>query len=85
MEMMMTIEKLDRIGRHGINSPLPLPSAEKLNAILDPLWQNGHMGRRQVYARISEKLGWNYHTAQIRTVEEARDVYRIVQQIAKGA
>jgi len=41
------------------------------------------MGRKQLYAAISERAGWNYHTAKIRSVEEARDIYRIVLDISK--
>ena len=40
------------------------------------------MKRGEVYARLSERLGWKYHTAQIRSVEEARKVYRLVREMA---
>lgn len=40
------------------------------------------MKRGQVYARIAKVIGKDeYHTAEIRSVEEARDVYRVVQQM----
>ena len=44
--------------------------------ILDPLWMNKpHGTRADVYGRLSKALGWKYHTAKIRTIEEARTVY----------
>jgi hypothetical protein len=36
------------------------------------------MDRKEVYAKISEKIGWKYHTAKIRSVEEAGQAYKIV-------
>lgn len=54
-----------------------------IHALLDPLWQGGKMNRRALYAEISKRVEWNYHTAKIRSVEEARKVYRIVRDIAK--
>lgn len=53
-----------------------------IHGILDPLWKEGGMTRREVYALIAKKLGKvGYHTAGIRSVEEARQVYRAVQTI----
>ena len=60
------------------NIPSPeLKSARgHIHALIDPLWKQKHIGRRELYNRMSEKLGWNYHTATLRTVEEARKAYR---------
>jgi hypothetical protein len=66
-----------------------IPTAElkearkKLHALIDPIWQSGKMGRRQVYAAISRELGWDYHTAKTRTIEEARAAYRVALQISR--
>jgi hypothetical protein len=66
-----------------------IPTKELKNArqhihrILDPIWQNGKMPRGKVYAKIANELGVKeYHTAEIRTVEEARRVYAIVKGFA---
>ena len=62
--------------------PTPeLKEARKhIHALLDPIWQSGKMGRKEVYAKISERVGWQYHTAHIRSVEEAREIYKIVRE-----
>ena len=52
-----------------------------IHALLDPIWQSGKMKRKEVYAFISEKCGWKYHTAKIRSIEEAREVYKIIRTI----
>ena len=53
-----------------------------IHDILDPLWKNHKMSRGAVYGHIAKSLGnHKYHTANIRTIEEAREVYRIVNQI----
>jgi hypothetical protein len=53
----------------------------RIHSILDPLCQPDNRRRRAVYARISAALGYPYHTAEIKTVEEARRIYAIVKEI----
>lgn len=54
-----------------------------IHTILDPLWKGGNMRRKEVYALISEAIGKQYHTAEIKTVDEARQVYSIVKGLIK--
>lgn len=53
-----------------------------IHAILDPIWKSKQMKRGKLYAIIAEKLGYEYHTAEIKTIEEARNIYRIMREIA---
>ena len=66
------------------NIPTPdLREARKyIHAILDPIWKSGNIKRKDLYLMISQKCGWNYHTAQIRSIEEAREIYKIVKGIS---
>lgn len=66
-----------------------IPTKELKNArqhihrILDPIWQQGKMTRGKLYAKLARELEIKeYHTAEIKTVEEARKVYSIVMKIA---
>ena len=65
-----------------------IPTAElkearkKLHALIDPIWQSGKMGRRELYAAIGRDLGREYHTAETRTLEEAREAYRAARKYA---
>lgn len=65
-----------------------IPSAEiknarkQIHAILDPIWQSGVMDRKTLYAKLTDKLGRQYHTADIRSLEEARLIYKEVKLIA---
>ncbi len=56
-------------------------SRQHIHKILDPLWQSGPWHRKELYAELSRRLGWKYHTAAIRSVEEARTVYRHVLEL----
>lgn len=60
------------------NIPTPeIANARRhIHALIDPAWQSGRMSRRAVYSALSVRLGYEYHTAEIRTVDEARRVYR---------
>jgi len=70
---------------------IPTPEIKKarshIHAILDPLWKNKRFERSEVYRMIEQKLDlkWKYHTAQIRTIEEAREIYKAVREIANAA
>lgn len=57
---------------------------QKIHKILDPLWENKGKGKRtKLYKRLSDKLGYEYHTAGIRDIEEAGKIYKLVQTIRK--
>lgn len=67
-----------------------IPTKELKNArnhihrILDPLWKEKKIKRGKIYDKISKEIGYQYHTAEIKTIEEARKIYRIVLELAKG-
>ena len=56
---------------------------QHIHKLLDPLWQSGKFKRGKLYRMISEKIGWKYHTANIRSVKEAREIYRIILDIRR--
>jgi hypothetical protein len=45
----------------------------QIHLIIDPVWKSGRLKRGQVYKIMSEKLGFKYHTASLRTVNECHD------------
>ena len=53
-----------------------------IHRILDPIWQSGKISRSKLYKIISNKTGRKYHTSHIRNIEEAREIYRLVRDIA---
>ncbi len=66
-----------------IPTPEIKDARKHIHALLDPIWQSGRIGRREVYNMIGQQMGRKqYHTAEIRSVDEARTVYRIVKKIA---
>jgi len=50
-----------------------------IHAILDPIWKSKKISRKKLYALISEKTGRKYHTANIRSVDEARNIYKVIR------
>ena len=42
------------------------------------------MSRTKIYALISEKIGKEFHASEIRSIEDARNIYRIIQKIKKS-
>lgn len=55
-----------------------------IHAILDPLWKTGKIKRGNLYKILSDKLGYEYHTANITDIEEARKIYRAIIDVANG-
>lgn len=57
---------------------------QEIHKILDPLWKKKLIKRGKLYRKIGVALGiQDYHTAEIRSVEEARQVYRVILDIRK--
>lgn len=57
---------------------------KRIHRILDPLWDSGappirKKKRRKVYAALSALIGYEYHTANIRSVEEGQRIYNLVE------
>lgn len=69
-----------------IPTPEIKSARQHIHRILDPIWKSGDMNRGSVYREIERRLGMNqkYHTANIRSIDEARRVYAAVQDIAAG-
>ena len=51
----------------------------KIHTILDPIWQSGRATRDQVYEKLNQELGYKYHTANIRSVKDAKHVMFVVR------
>lgn len=67
-----------------ISTPELKKARREIHKILDLIWQCGKITRKDLYAALSDRLGWKYHTAKIRSVEEARNVYREVRRLSNG-
>lgn len=63
-------------------TPEILDARKKIHALLDPLWREGFVSRGRAYAFISEALGVeSFHAGEIRTIQEARAVYKVILQL----
>ena len=67
---------------------IPTPEIKKarshIHRLIDPLWQSGKMTRLGVYAALADRLGIEeYHTAELRSVEDAREAYRAGRALAR--
>ena len=52
-----------------------------IHDLIDPIWKSGYKARGQVYAYIKRELGYDYHTGELRTMEEAQKVWNIAAQL----
>lgn len=55
-----------------------------IHSLLDPMWKHKKVSRGMIYAKISKHLGHAYHTGELRTIEEARNVYRFIQGMGES-
>jgi hypothetical protein len=56
----------------------------KLHEIIDPLWQKGKISRGDLYKKISGYMDFEYHTAELRTIEDCRKVWSFVKELEKS-
>lgn len=47
---------------------------QQIHSRLDPIWQSGKCSRTKLYDLISRKLGKKYHTATLKSEDEAQRV-----------
>jgi hypothetical protein len=52
-----------------------------LHTLIDPLWQNGLIKRKALYRQMSDRLGWRYHTATLRNIDDAKRAYSVAKSI----
>lgn len=69
-------------------TPAILDARKKIHALLDPLWKSGKIKRGQAYAYVTNRMIkqtgdqlYQYHNGEIKTLDEARQVYKIVAQL----
>jgi hypothetical protein len=65
----------------NIPTPAIRVARQHIHRLIDPAWISGKISRGLLYAQIAAALGKPYHTADIRTLEEARHVYRVVREV----
>lgn len=51
-----------------------------IHALIDPMWKSGAITRAKLYNRISKKLTCKFHTADIKSIEDARKIYKIIKK-----
>lgn len=56
---------------------------KKIHAILDPIWKSGKMTRGSLYKKLSDRLGYQYHSAEVNSIEQAETVLQKVLAIAE--
>lgn len=56
---------------------------KKIHALIDPIWKEGRLPRKHVYARLSKRFGRMYHTGELSSVEDAMTVYSLAVELDK--
>lgn len=74
-----THHKTDNPTRPLGNIPTPelKRARQHIHALIDPVWKSKRVKRRKLYGHLSDALGYEYHTGDIKTVDEARRVYGV--------
>jgi hypothetical protein len=57
----------------------------QIHKVLDPIWRLNIMPRGKVYSELARRLGVKeYHTAELKTINDARAAYRAVMDIRRS-
>jgi hypothetical protein len=54
---------------------------KEIHRVMDPLWKSGRISRSAIYKMIGKHIGHNYHTGEIKSVEDAKRVLEFVNSI----
>ena len=52
-----------------------------IHAIIDPLWRGGKQSRGSVYAAMQKALGYEFHSAEINTIQQADAAITAAKQL----
>lgn len=64
-----------------IPSPEIKNARKEIHKILDPLWEEKIYSRNDIYKMLTNYLGYTYHTAEIKNIEEARKIWRFIKSL----
>lgn len=64
-----------------IPSPEMRSLRNRVHSLIDPIWRSGRMKRKEVYAWMSDAMGWKFHTAKTRSVEEVKKAIHVAEQL----
>lgn len=53
-----------------------------IHAILDPMWMKKQHSRKYIYQKLSNAIGREYHTAEIRSINEANAVISKLKELS---
>ena len=53
---------------------------QEIHRILDPIWKTKKFTRKRIYQFLSNKTGKEYHTANLRTINQADNVIRFLKE-----
>lgn len=67
----------------SIPTPELRAARRKIHDVLDPLWKHGGKYRGSLYKKLSDRLGYQYHSGELNDLEEADRVYQAVLVIAE--
>ncbi|TXI12512.1 MAG: hypothetical protein E6Q68_03725 [Polynucleobacter sp.] len=62
----------------NILSPELRNAMKRIHNLLDPLWLSKQYTKSYVYHRLSQFLGYQYNTLELKTIEEAKRVYQLL-------
>lgn len=54
---------------------------KKIHSIIDPIWKSKKQLRKTVYKKISDALGYEFHSAEIRSIGEANNVCSVIAKL----
>ena len=55
----------------------------QIHALIDPLWRGGMIKRKKLYRIMSRILGYEYHTAETRSLAELDMVEKVARRVAE--
>lgn len=59
-------------------------SRTHIHKLIDPIWKKGRISRKELYEKISESVGYRFHTGEIKSIDQAREIYLSCMEIIKS-
>ena len=64
-----------------IPTPELKKARQKIHRLMDPIWKSKKYSRKEVYKTLSEKLGYQYHTAETRSLKQIEEILQAIKTL----
>lgn len=57
---------------------------QDIHKLMDPLWKSNKYKRKEIYSILSDKLGYQFHTANVKEIDDGLFIIKILKELGEN-